>query len=369
MSSIVAILIILIALYLIFCYIKDIKLSDKKVTIILTSIVVLITFLCLRLDIPNNFDIYIYKEQINYFSSLNFLNSIKAIFSETNFLWVLLLRLVGLLSNNCKLLYLITIPGTILPFMYILFSLKKKYSISNRQLIICIFFFFAIISAEHLISGIRNSLAISLFSLGMYKDLFNKNRKGYIFYLISFFIHPMIIIPLFFRIMLGLLKNKLNNIRLFTILLLFSEVYSYIAYYLLKFGYSLIPNKFLFLFYTKLETELNQKLALDYRILIFDLLQIITLAIIMYINIKRKKDIDNKYFLYYYISIFVIGSFGMYNFFIRTRFILAFFIPFLFRKTDKKEKLMTNLEHALLAISICINIYYYYFMYCNAAFI
>ena len=66
--------------------------------------------------------------------------------------------------------------------------------------------------------------------------------------------------------------------------------------------------------------------------------------------------------------VFIIGSTGLINIFIRCRFLVAYFIPLIFALKNKHLNLKYNFEFLMLAIVLFINFYYIYYMMCNGIF-
>ena len=86
------------------------------------------------------------------------------------------------------MIFVFTIPITIVPFAAILLQMKEKYELTNKQIIISIFSFFSIINVIHLMSGIRNAIAVAIYAIGLNLNLF-KQKKIRIFILYNRFIH------------------------------------------------------------------------------------------------------------------------------------------------------------------------------------
>lgn len=369
-----AVLLYIIA-FLICCYIFNIKTTNKTIIISLVAVMISMIILGIRQIPPTSFDLYRYFLEMDYIRSLDFTEIMKITFSNVNFIWAIFESLVAIISRNNNIIFLFSIPLTVIPFIYILLNSKKEYNLTSRQIIILIFSYFAIVNVTHIMSGIRNALAISTFSLGMYLELFKNKRKGYIFYILSMLIHPMVIIFLAFRVLSKFIYKIKFEVRIGHLLVLCWSLFSKAILYVLKFCLSVLPLGMLKLYVEKLNTEIYLNMGIDYRIVALELIQIIVFIILIYRVIKNKKDFDNKLFIFYYIGFFIVGSLTMPTIFTRTRFIFAYFLPILLGYTnimqlsDKQKNTTKILEHSMLILAIIINIYYIYYMYCNSVFV
>jgi hypothetical protein len=261
---------------------------------------------------PKSFDLYRYFIDLDHYRNMNFNESIIDIFSRPNFIWYIIMRIIALLFTDNRCIFLLTIPVTIGIFAYILYKISYNFKLSNRQIVLSILCFFSIISTVHLMSGIRNALAFSLFSLGFYLNNLESKKTGYWFYILSFFIHPMIIIPLFFTF----LGKYISKIKYIEFGLLIWKPAAWIILLLIE----LIPISLFQLYATKLKIELTYVFGIDIRIFLFELLQMIIITILMLIIHKVKKENINSIeakntTIFYYLSFFIIGSITMNNIF------------------------------------------------------
>lgn len=375
MSLIGCILILGVVLFLLYYYIFNKKLTTKM---ILMSFIILsysIIILCLSLNPPEPFDLYRYFEEMNYIRTLDFTNQIKFIFLKPNFLWFAFETLATNLCKNNHFIFILSVPITTFIFYYILLQIRKDYKLTDRQVIISIFSYFSIISTIHIMSGIRNALAMSIYALGMYISVLKHKKIGYLFYLISLLIHPMVIIFFIFQILSKLLFKIKIKIRIGHYIVLLWSVFSKGLLEILKLLLTIIPISMLELYVTKLGVELTLKNNTDYRIIIPELIQIILITIVVYISMKKDKKFDSRLLQFYYLGFFIIGSISMFSIFSRTRFIFAYFLPFIFGSSNKLKTTRTKksknsiLEHLILIISLYINFYYIYYMYCNGIFV
>ena len=169
-------------------------------------------------------------------------------------------------------------------------------------------------------------------------------------------------------------KIKLK-MRIGEYIILFWSVFSKILLMTLKAILVILPLGLIEMYVAKLDMELKFNMAFDYRIIIPELIQVILITFIMFKIIKSKKGFDKKIYFFYYLGFFIIGSIMLFSIFTRTRFVFAYFLPFILginnelEKSQKDKKIIAIVENSLLTISLYINIYYIYFMYCNGVFI
>lgn len=379
MNLLACLLIFATILYLVYSYIFNKEIKVKHIILISLSIMSSIIILCLNMEPPEAFDIYRHFEEMNYIRGSDLNEFAKFLFSKTIPFWLIFEKIMTLISNNNHVIYLFSIPMTIIPFVYILIDMKKNNKITNRQAVISFFIYFSIINTIHMMSGIRNALAVSILSIGMYLELFKKKKIGYLFYVIALLMHQMVILVLVFRVCSSLLfKIKIKNkIRIGQYLVIMWQIFSKAILGILKFMLSIIPISILVIYTNYLSLELNYKIDVDYRIVIPELIQIILLTVMMHMVIKNNEEVDKRILIFYYLGFFIIGSFSMFNIFTRTRFIFAYFSPFILScwntvnvESEKRKVQKKNIiEHVLLLDSIYINVFYIYFMYCNGVFI
>lgn len=349
---------VLCALY-IFLYITNKSLDSKKIILISIITTIIVLGLCLTLIPPNSFDLFRHFDDINYFRNCSFDQSIDAIFSKANFIWRIILYLISLLPSN-YFIFLFTIPITLGIYFYILFKIINKYNLSTRRIVLCILVFFSIVNGVHLMSGIRNALAVAIFSLGLYLMYFeNKKLVSIILYTIAMLIHPMIIILIFFIIF----SKLFIKIKYVEIVLLMWPLLANIILCLIR----LIPIPLFELIAERLSWELTTSFGMDLRIFIFEIIQTLIFLILLFrLKVQFK---DNKFVNFlYYLTCFVVGSIPLVNIFIRTRFIYAYFFPLLICMFLIKCVNKFNFEKLLFLISTIIFGYYVYFMLSNGVF-
>lgn len=365
MTKWILILIIMISIYLIYCYIFNKNMGTKKTLVILSTISLCILNLCLHLKPPVTFDLARYFSEIDYFRKLNINEVYPIIVSKVNIIFYGLEYLVGTISKSNYTIFMFSLSITLGVYGYILLDSKKEYNLTNRQVILSIFVFFSIISTIHLMSGIRNAMAVSFYALGMYLHSFKNKKWGYIFYLLSILTHSMTIIFFVFEMFTYLFK-RVNVMPLF---MLFWSITIRIVIAILSLLLIVLPVSFLKLYVYKISAELTIDFGTDYRILIFEILQVIVFTYLIKRSISKEEKPDNKILMFYYLSYFIIGSIMLINIFTRTRFIFAYFTPFILGYANKNKISNRRGENILFILSILINIYYAYYMYSNGVFI
>lgn len=185
----------------------------------------------------------------------------------------------------------------------------------------------------------------------------------------------MVIIFLAIELMNKWLYKIKVKIRIGEYIILFWSVFSKILLMILKAVLVILPLSLIEMYVTKLDVELNFSMAFDYRIIIPELIQVILITFLIYRTIKSKKEFNRKLHFFYYLGFFIIGSIMLFSIFTRTRFIFAYFLPFILgsgnglEKNQKDKKLIAIVENSLLMISLYSNMFYAYFMYCNGVFI
>lgn len=142
--------------------------------------------------IPNKeFDLYRYYMILNRMRTIGFTDFITKYINQkeiiSNFLFFIISRLT---TNNSMLQFITTFIGYVIMF-YILEDYAKNKK--NSNIIFTITFFYIISSFRYLtfISGIRNTLAIMIFALGMYLEYIKKVKrwKCNLLYFSTIFIH------------------------------------------------------------------------------------------------------------------------------------------------------------------------------------
>ena len=143
-----------------------------------------------------------------------------------------------------------------------------------------------------------------------------------------------------------------------------------------------VPLPIFNLYVEKFRLEISTDFGNDIRIFIFEIIEMLYFLYLLFNlqnkvnNIKQnEKSItvdeicEKKYInFFYYLTIFIIGSTGLINIFIRSRFLVAYFIPLIFALKNKHLNLKYNFEFLMLAIVLFINFYYIYYMMCNGIF-
>lgn len=349
------------------------KISNTFYLVVMITLLFGFYILCFIIVPPSSFDLFRYYDELRYYRGLDFIDSINTIFSKANFVWYIILRVCALFDDD-RIISFVVVTTVFSSLMYILFKVRKNYDLNNKQMAISIISFFSIANFTHTLSGLRNIMAVAIFSLGYSIPLFSNSKNAtilkYVLMIISIFIHPMV--GIFFIIMF--LAKKFYNIKFFKVLIFFWSKFANILLWLL----SLIPLPLFKLYTEKLQLELDGNFGSDIRILFFEVIQMLLIfyLICRFYNCSNKYSNDKisnneKLFLqfFFYLMIFIIGSLNLDNIFIRCRFFIAYFIPLVFALQNRFLKSNKIIEIALLLIAVLINIYYIYYMMCNAIFL
>lgn len=355
-------IIIILLSFLVFLYFSKINLKSKTQNIFLGIMFISLIVLAFKLEPPESFDLYRHYGDIIYFKT----HSIIEIVSHANFLWYAIIKFFSLFEKFQFFSVSILLVSIFL-FLRILHNLKKETFISNKHTLLIIFTFFSIVNLTHLMSGLRNVLAVSIFSIGILQ-LFSQKKTGYLLIIISLFIHPMVIILFFIYLFYKvIIKHKYLHI-----LLLIWPIFSKIILVIL----SLFPLKYFELLYEKLNLELTSNFGTDIRVFIFEIIQILFITYLLY-KLRKKiteenvsvctieKNIINYLYL---LSLFIIGSVPLINIFIRCRFLIAYLMPVLIHLLNKYLGYNRKADRVLLILAYIINLYYIYYMMCNGVF-
>lgn len=351
-------LLVLLFVYLFLRYFISGEFSFKKIKLISITLVILLTLFAFSsypkgtASFPaKGYDLFRYYFQIENMRDITFSSAKSFIFEKVWFLFRIIEFIVAKVSSYNNLLFFITIPITVGIFLYIVYDINKENRLSKNQIIISIFFFLSIINPLHLFSGIRNALAVSIFALGFY-DIKMKNKKiGYIYYLISFLIHPMIIIFIILDIIYPFLKRlKFANVLLLLFIFIFpflpgiiSELNSiiYIPSFILdKVSYYSLENNYY-----------------NTKVLMLELIQLLMLFIIIYRAEKTEYNKNIRWF--YYLSFLAISVITQSTYFIRVRFMFTYFLPYIFSISNLYNINNKRKEFIMLIISMVIFIYYF----------
>lgn len=210
------------------------------------------------------------------------------------------------------------------------------------------------------VSGIRNSLAISVFIYILYKDLLFHSRFLYCFigYILLSFFHPSILILLFLRIILFinekfdciicllLLIWTFGKVRLFSIISLFSSNYlSFIS--------------------TKASSydvkEANSVANVPLYTFIYFLFYVFSLVVLLFYiktTIKRieKKQSIIRYF--YFLLSFCFGAIFEYHVFVRSSRAILLLLPVLVINLISNEELGKRSKFFILLIVLLVSIFF-----------
>lgn len=293
------------------------------------------------------FDFYRYYWQIDMLRLSNFDTVINFLFEKPWFIFRIIQLLVAKISNNNSLLFMIIIPIIVSIFGYFLIdNMKYDESKNNIRLYILssLFVFISIINSNHMFSGLRNALSISIFSYGYYLIKEKNNKIGIFLIILSIFVHPSALIYLLILYIEKYEKNK----RTTCVLMLFSGLI-YVA--LTKF----IDLQSDFVILEKIQYYSNESNYYNKKILILELIQL--LSIISIIRDINKKN--TKLSFLYYSCLFVVGFIFKTTFFVRVRFILAFLFPFIVKNAYNEHIEIKNRTIVIILVSSLISLIYY----------
>lgn len=358
---------IVMFLYLFFKYFIKSKFTKTEFKVLFSLIIFFSVGLALTIypkstsEFPiKSFDLYRYYYQMDDLRNATFQSAISFIFEKMWFGFRIIEYIVALISKYNNVIFIITIPLTIGIYAYIFYHIyKTENSLTKRQIIISIIYFFSIVNPIHLFSGIRNALAVAIFSLGFYQVKIKNKKYGYIFYFLSITIHPMTIILMVLDILMPILR-KIKYSYVFLLLAFF--VFPLITYFMNMLDSIIyIPS----IFIEKANSYVDEENYYNKKILIFEVIQIVIMLIYLHkINKDGKLDKISTYF--YYLCFLDLGFITYSTFFIRIRFLFAYFMPYIFSEKNKVQsdsKYDKNIETILFIASSIILVHYSLYMY------
>lgn len=360
------VLIICIFIYFIIKYFMKNDFTEKELKILFFLIISSLVGLAVTMypkytgDFSvKTFDLYRYYFQMDDLRNGSFEFAISFIFEKMWFGFRFVEYIVAMISKYNTSIFIVTIPITVGIYAYILYNSNKEGKLSKKQIVISMLVFFSIINPIHMLSGIRNGLAVSIHALGQYLVKIKNKKYGYIFYFLAVFFHPMIVIFIIIDGLVPLLKKyKYSSVFLLGIVL----IYPLIAYgvnFLDKIMY--LPTVFI----EKINSYLFEANYYNKKMLVCECVQVIALFMILYRIKKNNKD--NKIDYFYYVSLLIIGFIPYATFFMRIRFIISYFVPVIFVEKNKlqvqEDKYDKFIEDILFITSIVQIIYYSVYMY------
>lgn len=290
-------------------------------------------------DFPSklkSFDLFRYYWQMDLLRSGSFNEIVSFVFEKIWFGFRIIEYLLSLLTNCNSLLVVVSIIINFLCFSYIFIKLNKmEENLFNRKdALLSIVCFLSIVNPLHLLSGIRNSMAVAIFSLGLFKIFFeHKNRTGFLLILLSISIHPMILIYVIILMMVRILRKLKLSKKIYMFLILLSLMVSPFSMKIIGFIGNLgILPQFISekMIYYSLEATYY-----SYFNLIIELLQLL----VLFLYIKNVKKFQKNYLLCFLFMTLVTNIFFIMNstFFVRIKFVFAFTFPCLIYYSKKNN--------------------------------
>ena len=212
LSPIIAIVFLLFALF-------KCKKENKKYIVFLLSISIGIIFFHL---VPSKeMDLYRYYKLMESYkiSSFNYVNEI---LYEAEPISYSLMYFVSKLWNNGFLPFISTILYFNI-FYYSIDKVMKKYNFNEKQYNLTILYLLSVSILVTIATGVRFSLATSLFICALSFFFENKRKRGYLFLILSFLSHTTLIFPVIIYLFIHLKKGK---VRFFEYIILCIIIFS-----------------------------------------------------------------------------------------------------------------------------------------------
>lgn len=230
---------LLLIAFLVFCGVVSVK-YDSKYFIFITILALsgLYVFLepTINFDLFRHYEIYDYVSKcswreifnINRDYNMSYSALLYNIYTETSPIYIMYIFILSRVAGKKLLIFVTTMIVYGIP-MSIIYSIGKKFKLSNLNINISVIFLLLCINYLD-VSGIRNILAISIVLLGLFWDLFERKKRilACALYVIGVLLHNSVIILVMLRMIL-LIKNKFW--RRFSIILVIGAIpISVIAY-------------------------------------------------------------------------------------------------------------------------------------------
>lgn len=235
------------------------------------------------------------------------------------YIWIYsLFKNNGFLRLGTTFLFLVLLSFLIVRF-------QKDANISNVNAIIGQFLFLLVFNLFYEISGIRNFLAFMIMSVGLYYDLNDKNKKTkvicFLAYYLAYSIHSSMLPIIIIRILL-LFKNRIAKFIISFLILTYNVFLTPLLSVFNQLGLVFFVEKANYYIESQSQNEsFTSTIELGLTSFIFLLLII---CYILYVrNYKRYLSIKYNRF-YYYIILYIIGSIGVSQVYLRTIFFLLF---------------------------------------------
>ena len=331
----------LILAIIVCCFLLSTKISYKFMKIINLICCIILSIMAYHLEPLKSLDIYRYYTHIDIAQQ----NGLFFIFNHNDYSTLpvagLYISIFALLKNKF-LLPMVTCFCYYFFISNIVIDYSQKNNKSKIGTMIFLILFYTVSNYLGVISGIRNPMAISLFSYVLYKDLImNSNfKKCLVVYVLLCMFHPSVLIMLIIRLFL-ILNRKFDKI-ICAFLLLWTSLKNLLISFLLKIS----TNEYLVLISKKLiaydENEANAVANVSLYTTIYFLFYISCIVLFILYRKCTKREEDDKSILfsryYKYSLCFCIGSITEYHMFVRfsRSALMLLAIPFINIISNKK---------------------------------
>lgn len=352
---------------------KAVRSRRYKITICI------ILFLCITLismaqNPPYSFDLFRHYEQINDIRRMDLTATLDLFINRYDIVgWNIVLKAISTVTSFNGALFIVTNAIVFGIFLYLL--MRESHRLTDKQFWLSVLLFFALISAPHLMSGVRNSFAISVFALAFYMDIFLKKRYlPALLYVLSAIIHPGALVVLFIR----LIAKTLERFKYSEILLVLIYPLLFISMQVIDVFINLEKSPYTRALYSQLMLKANT--VFDWKITPIEIALFVVSSVVIFCIYKSgrasgaasKLSSSDRNFvvIIYYLMFLIIGFVPLFDLFTRTKFFIAFTMPFIFviynkQKMQGKVGVYFNL---LFPLAIYVVLYYSYYMLKNGRF-
>lgn len=189
--------------------------ADTRKSIVFLSIMlgILVGFFAYNFTPADNYDLVRHQSIVKKFETVHDFDSFVEVYnSDSREPLPLLYSLLISRTGDVNLLQFFVVVIGYSSLFYILADYKKRVGLSNTQFIPI---FIMVLFGQHTLyyfSGLYNYVAINLFALAFYLDYSHEKRAiPYIIYVMTFFIHTSMILPLMLLLLFKLNKNRLSK--------------------------------------------------------------------------------------------------------------------------------------------------------------
>lgn len=255
----------------------------------------------------------LYRHHLNvlkytYITNKDFIN---ILLTEIEKIRILIEYIVCKIGNVNLLQFMVTFITYMLIFNIVNKNFNKNDS-NFKYALILLFTFFSF-SYMSIISNLWYMLAVSIFSLGIYKE-YNESKKicAYILYILSILVHSSIIFPLGLLILFKIFKNKINIKLVLFMLILFSSIGIILNFLVVNYNNAIISELYNYYLPYFENAEFISSMH-PTRLMIIYLIKLIPYFLIYTFNNKDdSKDIDKLSICYMY-AIFILYMFSSFS--------------------------------------------------------